>query len=123
MKSLFVVAFAVSTLLRPSLVLCMEQSGDVRLERQEAVCCESEHATADVVFSARTADDCDGCLDVALAMDSLRFKRVAPPSPTAPFFLLPAQSQTPLAASLATTWFPAPHGIQSFVLSTTVIRC
>ncbi len=124
MRNLFVVAFAVSTLLRPSLVLCMEQTGDIRLERQEAVCCESEHASADIAFSARAADDCDGCVDVNLAIHSLTLKRVATPSPSAvPFFVMPAPAQAPLARSLATISIDAHHAIQSLVLSTIVIRC
>ncbi|HXV12639.1 MAG TPA: hypothetical protein VEC56_00405 [Candidatus Krumholzibacteria bacterium] len=123
MKNLLLVAFVASTLLRPSLVLCMEPTGDVRLERQEAVCCESEHATADVAFSARTADDCDGCLDISLAMHSLTLKRVATPNPpTMPYFVLPV---VPLLATSTTHARSTEtlNGLHSLILSTIVIRC
>jgi hypothetical protein len=75
MKRLFVIAFAVTSLLRPSLVLCVEATGDVRVEFQEATCCVSEHAVPDITFRAASAVDCDGCIDVGLATNSRLLKR------------------------------------------------
>ena len=122
MKKLLVIVFAASSLLRPDLVLCMEPTGDVRMERQEATCCDSEHSTPDVVFRARTADECDGCIDVALATHSLLTKR----SSHAPF-MVASTTVIPMIspASTISARFEsrAPSPARCALLSTTVIRC
>jgi len=122
MKTLLVIAFAASSLLRPDLVLCMEPTGDVRMERQEATCCDSEHSVPDVVFRAQSTDDCDGCIDVALATHSLLTKR----SSHAPFVMalatvIPMFSPTSLASARFESRTTSPA--RSARLSTTVIRC
>lgn len=122
MKTLLVLAFAVSSLLRPSLVLCMESTGDVRVELQDAFCCESEHASSDITFSAKTAEDCEGCLDLSLSTHSLSMKRLSTPAPSAAAVLvLPVVTELARGMLAATT-----NGVdipRTRILSTTVIRC
>jgi hypothetical protein len=75
MKRILVIAFAVSSLLKPSLVLCVESGGDVRVERPSALCCESSAASLPLALDHSATDDCDGCLDFSLATHSLTSKR------------------------------------------------
>lgn len=122
MKTLLVFAFAISSLLRPSLVLCMESTGDVRVELQDAFCCESEHASPDIAFSAKSSEDCDGCLDLSLSTHSLSMKRLSTPAPTASAVLV-LPIFTELARGMLTV---ASDGIdvpRTRTLSTTIIRC
>ncbi len=75
MKRILVIAFAVSSLVKPSLVLCVESGGDVRVERPSAACCESSAESLPLAISPSTPDDCDGCLDFSLATHLLTSKR------------------------------------------------
>ena len=75
MKRILVIAFAVSSLVKPSLVLCVESGGDVRVERPSAVCCESSAESLPLAIDHSPPDDCDGCLDFSLATHSLTSKR------------------------------------------------
>ena len=75
MKQILVLAFAVSSLLKPSLVLCVESGGDVRVERPSADCCESSAESSPLAIDNSSTDDCDGCLDFSLATHSLTSKR------------------------------------------------
>ena len=75
MKRILVLAFAVSSLLKPSLVLCVESGGDVRVERPSADCCESSVESLPLAIDHSAQDDCDGCLDFSLATNSLTSKR------------------------------------------------
>lgn len=75
MKRILVLAFAVSSLLKPSLVLCVESGGDVRVERPSADCCESSAESLPLAIDYSLPDDCDGCLDFSLATHSLKSKR------------------------------------------------
>jgi hypothetical protein len=121
MKRLFVIAFAVTSLLRPSLVLCVEATGDVRVEFQEATCCVSEHAVPDITFRAASAVDCDGCIDVGLATNSRLLKRVsyAPAAPVVTLFAVPLYR----ADAFAVPRTPTPvESLHIRVVSTTVIR-
>ncbi len=120
MRKLLVISFAISSLLRPSLVLCMEPTGDVRVEYQEAICCSSEHAVPDITFRAIPAGDCDGCIDVGLATHSMTLKRVSYAPAAAPVALAaPAYRTEASVAPRATTLVePLPFRI----VSTTVIR-
>ena len=121
MKTLLVLAFAVSSLLRPSLVLCMESTGDVRVELQDAFCCESEHASSDIAFSAKAAEDCEGCLDLSLSTHSLSMKRLSTPAPSAAVLVLPIVAELACGMQVVTS-----DGVdipRARILSTTIIRC
>jgi hypothetical protein len=121
MKKLLVLTFAISSLLRPSLVLCMETTGDVRVEYRETYCCASQPSAASAALDAATANDCDGCLDVSLSTHSLVHKRVSNAPTTVPFMLvLPVAA----AARNSTVVYPTPVDSQTphHSLSTTVIR-
>lgn len=122
MKTLLVLAFAFSSLLRPSLVLCMESTGDVRVELQDAFCCESENASSDIAFNARAAEDCEGCLDLSLSTHSLSMKRLSTPAPPAAAVLV-----LPMVTELARGMLAVvSNGVdipRTRVLSTTIIRC
>jgi hypothetical protein len=122
MKKLLVLAFAISSLLRPSLVLCVESTGDVRVEYQETYCCVSQLSASDAAIDSPTANGCDGCLDVSLSTHSLVHKRVSNAPQTASFVLvLPAASFAQDSSALV-THAPADFRTVLHTLSTTVIR-
>jgi hypothetical protein len=122
MKKILVITFAISSLLRPSLVLCMESTGDVRVEYQETYCCVSQPSASDAAIDFPTASDCDGCLDVSLSTHSLAHKRASNAPQTAPFvFVLPVASFAQGSAALV-AHAPADFRTVLHSLSTTVIR-
>jgi len=122
MNKLLVITFAISSLLRPSLVLCMETTGDVRVEYRETFCCASPTPASSPSLDSAAANECDGCLDVSLSTHSLAFKRTsAAPVAAGLAFVLPAvtaaQHATVLVHRSLTDSQPTLHS-----LSTTVIR-
>jgi hypothetical protein len=119
MKKLFAFTFAASCLLRPSLVLCLEPSGDVRVEYQETLCCVGETAASDLALDERAANECDGCLDFSLATHSLlkRTAESAPPSFSHVLHIAPAPTMHVVAVVN-----DAPLTLQSRVLAATIIR-
>ena len=126
MRILLAFLLATSSLLRPSLVLCVEATGDVRVEWQEAItCCESDPASADATVDAASADECDGCLDVLLATHSLASKRASIDVSLFPiaitFDLVPDWNR--VLASTLCAGRDAAHTDHSSRISTTVIRC
>jgi hypothetical protein len=119
MKKLIALTFAASCLLRPSLVLCVETSGDVRVEYQETQCCADGSAASDLGLHERGADECDGCIDFSLTTHSLLKRTAASTPPTFVFALDVAPAATTVTASIAGD---AMLTIHSRVLATTVIR-
>lgn len=122
MKKLLVLAFAISSLLRPSLVLCVESTGDVRVEYQETYCCVSQLSAPDTAIDFPLANDCDGCLDVSLSTLSLAHKRASNAPPTAPFVLVLPVASFAQHSAVLTTHTPADFQTTLRSLSTTVIR-
>jgi hypothetical protein len=119
MKKLIAFTFAVSCLLRPSLVLCFEPSGDVRVEYQETLCCADETSPSAVGLEESHADECDGCMDFSLTTHSLLKRTVdtLPISFAHAFQVVPATATT-----VSCVVDDAPLTIHSRVLAATIIR-
>ncbi len=125
MKRLFVIAFAASSLLRPSLVLCMEVTGDVRVELLSAGCCVSKYSSSDVTLRAVLAEDCDGCVDISLSPHSVFSKpsSYAPETATYAIDLSVAPAWDGACASAATYMgIDLSTTLRARVLSSIVIR-
>ena len=123
MKKILVITFAASSLLRPSLVLCMETTGDVRVEHLKTLCCVSQSSASSLAVDAAAASECDGCLDISLSMHSLACKRtpVAPAAAGLALVLPAAATAKHSTVLLHRTLIDSQPALRS--LSTTVIRC
>jgi len=123
MKRLFIIIFAVSSLIRPSLVLCMEATGDIRVEYQQTSCCAAYETTSDIALGGTSADDCEGCLDFSITTQS-RLKRVSNvPTPAPIAIVLPVVSVACISMLVVDrTANDSQAMLHSRILSTTVIR-
>lgn len=121
MKKLLVLTFAISSLLRPSLVLCMESTGDVRVEYQETYCCVSQTPASATAIDASVPSDCDGCLDVSLPTHSLMLKRVSS-APATFVFVLPLIASASQHSTVLAVRTPTDSHSALRSLATTVIR-
>ncbi len=124
MKKFLVIAFAISSLLRPSLVLCMEPTGDVRVEYQESLCCDAESGVSTPRLDDAPRNDCDGCLDVVISTHSIATKRVVDVA-TMPAIVhgnawSSALDRDDSVASASNTPFPT---LSRSHISTVIIRC
>lgn len=120
MKRILVIAFAVSSLLKPSLVLCVESGGDVRVERPSAMCCESSAESLPLAIDYAATGDCDGCLDFALATHSLTSKRTTADDLTVAG-LCTCVCVTPSDAARALPAHIATHRSSLFLATTTTV--
>lgn len=60
----------------PSSVLCVEPTGEVRVEYTAVACCAAGTGTLEALAVVTDNDnDCDGCRDVALSLTALRSTR------------------------------------------------
>ena len=125
MRILLAFLLATSSLLRPSLVLCLEPTGDVRVELQEAICCEAPGNASDPGVDAEGLEDCDGCLDVLLATHSLASKRAPVDTPLLPiaFFFRHGPDIDRVLTSTLGAGLDAARTRHFSRISTTVIRC
>ena len=121
MNRILVIAFALSSLLKPGLVLCVEAGGEVRMERPTAICCEATTEQLPLSIEHSTPDDCDGCLDFSLIPHSLTSKRTA----AADCLFADASSLVsiaPLDAPVTTFAYETHRPSLYFATTTTVLR-
>jgi hypothetical protein len=95
--------FASSIAFPPGWVLCMEPTGEVRVESAGIACCADEAApSGDRAVTAPGPDDCDGCRDVAVSQSALRSTRSAADSPHA----------VPSPALVPARWLAPAHSVR-----------
>ena len=122
MKQILVIAFAVSSLLKPGLVLCVESGGDVRLERPAAFCCATESA-AESLSLQDAGDDCHGCLDFGLGIHSLASQRTSTSNISVAYSTLPACAAFSTTTTHFISLFQSYRPAVDSATSTTVLRC
>jgi hypothetical protein len=77
-----VVLFAAASVLPPGWVFCMEATGRVQVEYAPGLCCASAETPGGEAVTEPTANDCDGCRDIALECSAHR-KELFEPAATA----------------------------------------
>jgi hypothetical protein len=121
MRRLAAYAFLCSSLLRPSTVLCIEPTGDVRVEY--GTCCLAESSSQPMTIAGEAAGDCSDCRDVAISAPSLSAGRLHIDAPLASSAA--ANVDPALGIAARTSAFAGPIGRgpgHHRLLSTTVIR-
>jgi hypothetical protein len=74
-RRILIALFALGLMFPPSWVLCVEASGEVRVESTTVACCEGEDTPDTTPATAvRDTEDCNDCRDVALSMSLHRSK-------------------------------------------------
>jgi hypothetical protein len=121
MKTLAVLALALSSLLRPCPTLCVEPTGDIHVEQGEMACC----ATADTNPRAGLTVDsdlrCTDCRDIPLLIQALSVKRVSNDAVLMPGACIRQVAQA-LALDIRGTGPVHSQALLSRTLSTTVLR-
>jgi hypothetical protein len=125
MRRLAAYAFLCSCLIRPSGFLCIEPTGDVRVEYGTSACCVNPGPTGSAGITGEAAGGCDGCLDVAISTPSLSSNRLhldAKPAFSAAAGVAGwARGHRGLAVDPGRSTTSLPPGPR--LLSTTIIRC
>ena len=117
--------FALGIVFPPSWVLCMEPTGEVRVEYAGIECCDvATDPSAARAAMTRGTDDCDGCRDVAVSLPALRSTRMHTGPADALIATTAMPAGLPPVLQLTRTTFraaPRPTDPTLAILATTVI--
>jgi len=82
-KTLLVILFAISTVVQPGVVLCVETSGDAHIAYVTEACCDAAAVPTPARGPGVGDDECRRCNDLALATDAFSRRTVDVSTPIA----------------------------------------
>jgi len=123
MKKLAAYAFLCASLIRPNGVLCIEPSGEVRVEFGGTVCCVGEASSEYAALADEPADGCTDCRDIALSAHSLSAHRLHLDAPAISGAMPLGVNARDINAVAHVHAAPIDHGHRHHqLLATTIIR-